>query len=185
MKKKMVGTGIVFGIILCTTIIVYAITALFYSNSVTSNLTKKVVFQFDLSTDMAETEVGPGDSFDVKPTIANDATEEMYVFIRIDMPTTYDGVLYTFEVHDDWIIVSDNGGTIVFAYAGSDMTALQPGDSTAVLTEQMTMKSISNAEYAGIDDINITITGYAIGTEDVPTYPIEAWNYCKSIGNVQ
>lgn len=65
------------------------------------------------------------------------------------------------------------------------MTVLQPGDSTSALAEQMTMNGISNAEYAAIDDINITITGYAIGIEDVPTNPIEAWNYCKIIGNMQ
>lgn len=135
---------------------------------------KKVVFQFDLSTDVAETVVGPGDSFDVNPMIYNDATEEMYVFIRIDMPTTYDGVLYRFEVQDGWITVDNYGGTIAFAYAGSEMTVLQPGDSTSALAEQMTMNGISNAEYAAIDDINIIITGYAIGTEDVPMNPIEA-----------
>ena len=185
MNKKVARTGIVCGILLCTTIIAYAITTLFYSNIVTSNLTKKVVFQFDLSTDVAETVVGPGDSFDVKPMIYNDATEEMYVFIRIDMPTTYDGVLYRFEVQDGWITVDNYGGTIVFAYAGSEMTVLQPGDSTSALAEQMTMNGISNAEYAAIDDINIIITGYAIGTEDVPMNPIEAWNYCKIIGNTQ
>ena len=48
----------------------------------------------------------------------------------------------------------------------------------------MTMRSISNAEYAVIDDINITITGYAIGTEDVSTNPKDAWNECKEIGNL-
>lgn len=63
------------------------------------------------------------------------------------------------------------------------MTVLSPGDSTSALTEQMTMKSISNAEFAAIDDINITITGYAIGTEDVSTNPIYAWNECKPIGD--
>ena len=44
---------------------------------------------------------------------------------------------------------------------------------------------LSNAEYAAIDDINITITGYAIGTEGVSTNPTDAWNECKSIGNIQ
>ena len=134
---------------------------------------------------MAATKVGPGDSFDVKPVIYNDATEEMYVFIQVDMPTTADGILYSFDVDDEWCVVSEDDGTVVYAYGSTEMTILAPGDSTSALTNQMTMKSISNAEYAGIDDINITITGYAIGTEDVPTNPIEAWNYCKSIGNVQ
>lgn len=134
---------------------------------------------------MASTEVGPGDSFDVRPIVYSDATEEMYVFIQVDMPTTTDGVLYSFEVDSEWVPVSDNNGTIVYAYAGSDMTALQPGDSTSALTEQMTMEEISNAEYAAVDDINITITGYAIGTEDMSANPIEAWEQCKLIGNIQ
>ena len=70
------------------------------------------------------------------------------------------------------------------AYGSEDMTTLAPGESTTALTEQMTMKSITNAEYAGIDDINITITGYAIGTEDVGTNPQEAWTYCKGLAGI-
>ena len=65
------------------------------------------------------------------------------------------------------------------------MTALQPGESTSALTEQMTMDEVSNAEYAAIDDINITITDYAIGTEDMSTNPTESWNQCMEIGNIQ
>lgn len=185
MNKKMVRIGTACGILLGTTIIVYAITSLFFRNSETSQLSKKTVFQFDLTTDMAATEVGPGDSFEVKPVVYSDATEEMYVFIQVDMPTTADGALYSFDADNEWIPVSDNDGTIIYAYAGSEMTALQPGDSTSALTEQMTMDEISNAEYVAIDDINITITGYAIGTEDVSENPTEAWEQCKLIGNIQ
>lgn len=65
------------------------------------------------------------------------------------------------------------------------MAALQPGESTSALTTQITMKSIANAEHAAIDDINITITGYAMGTEGVSTNPVDAWNECKIIGNIQ
>ena len=36
-----------------------------------------------------------------------------------------------------------------------------------------------------IDDINITITGYAMGTEDMSTNPVDAWNECKTIGDIQ
>ena len=128
---------------------------------------KKTVVQFDLTTDMASTEVGPGDSFDVRPIVYNDATEEMYVFIQVDMPTTSTGVLCLFDTNNEWIPVSINDETIVYAYASSEMTELQPGDSTSALTEQMTMEEISNAEYVAVDDINITITGYAIGIEDM------------------
>ena len=184
MNKKLVKAVIVCGVLVLTTVIAYAITTLFFTKSVTSQLSKKMVFQFDLETDMTAKEVGPGESFDVKPVVTSDATEAMYVFIQVDMPKTFDGALYTFEVHPDWIPVGDSDGRIVYAYAGSEMTPLQPGDSTSALTEQMTMKSISNAEYAGVDDINISITGYAIGTEDVSADPQEAWEQCKAIGEI-
>ena len=185
MNKKAAGIGAACGIFLGTTIIVYAITSLFFTSSETSNFSKKTVFRFDLTTDMAETEVGPGDSFDVKPVVHNDATEEMYVFLRVDMPTTADGAIYSFDIDDEWVLVESGNGVVVYAYGETEMTVLCPGDSTSALTEQMTMRSISNAEYAGIDDINITITGYAIGAEDVSTNPADAWNECKSIGNIQ
>ena len=48
----------------------------------------------------------------------------------------------------------------------------------------MTMSSITNAEYAAIDDINITITSYGVGIEGVSTVPSEAWNECKAIGGI-
>ena len=185
MNKKAGKIGIACGILLGTTIIAYAITSLFFTKSERSKLSKKTVFQFDLSTDMSATEVGPGDSFDVKPIVYNDATEEMYVFIQVDMPTIANGALYSFEVDNEWTLVESGNDTVVYAYGNTDMTILSPGESTCALTNQMTMSSISNAEYAAVDDINITITGYAIGIEDVSMNPTDAWNECKVIGDIQ
>lgn len=178
---------------MATVIVAYSITTLFFTSSEKSNFSKKTVFQFDLDTNMNSGEVGPGDNFSVSPVIFNDATEEMYVFVKIEMPE-YTGsslsesegsLLYTFEVNDEWTLVESGNGFVVYAYGGVDMTVLSPGESTTALTSQMTMRSISNAEYGAIDDINITITGYAMGTEDMSTDPIEAWNQCKEIGNIQ
>lgn len=101
------------------------------------------------------------------------------------MPTTVDGTLYSFDADNEWTLVESSNDMVVYAYGDTEMTVLSPGDSTNALTNQMTMQSISNAEYAAIDDINITITGYAIGTEDVPTVPEEAWFVCKSIEESQ
>lgn len=185
MYKKSKFLGAALGVFFAVGIVAYAITNLFFTKSITSELSKKVIFQFDLNTGMSSGEVGPGDSFFVNPVVTNSATEEMYVFVKVNMPTTVDGALYSFDADNEWIPVSDYDGTIIYAYASSEMTALQPGDSTSALTEQMTMDEISNAEYAAIDDINITITGYAIGTEDVSGNPTEAWNQCKLIGNIQ
>lgn len=173
------------GIFMATVIVAYAITTLFFTKSQTSEFSKKQIFQFDLNTGLDISEVGPGDSLSVTPVIFNDATEEMYVFLEIQMPTTPDGTLYLFDADNEWRLVSENGGTVVYAYGSTEMTVLSPGDSTSALTSQMTMQSISNTEYAAIDDINITITGYAIGTEGVSTNPTDAWNECRSIGNIQ
>ena len=184
MEKKIITTGLWVGIFMATVIVAYAITTLFLAKSQTTVLSKKKIFQFNLNTNLVSGDVGPGDSFSVIPVIYNDATEDMYVFIQIDMPTVADSSLYSFEVDDEWCVVNEENGKVVYAYGNSDMTVLNPGDSTTALTQHMIMKKISNAEYADIDDINITITGYAIGIEDVSTVPIDAWNQCKAIGNL-
>ena len=99
--------------------------------------------------------------------------------------STADGALYSFDADDEWCFLSEDGGTVVYAYGSAEMTALSPGESTSALTSRMTMSEISNAEYAAIEDINVTITGYAIGIEGVSTNPTDAWNECKAIGNIQ
>ena len=100
------------------------------------------------------------------------------------MPNFDNEWLYTYDVASEWIEVENTVNKLVYAYGTSDMQVLEPGDNTTALTEQMTMRSVSNAEYASIDDINVTFTGYAIGTEEVSTNPIDAWNECKVIGNI-
>ena len=170
---------------MATVIVAYASTNLFFSQSKTTDLSKKVIFQFDLDVGMSTGEVGPGDSILVNPIVTNSATEEMYVFMKIQMPEWDGSPLYTFHADDQWILIESANGTVVYAYGNSEMTTLNPGESTSALTNQMVMRSISNAEYAAIDDINITVTCYAIGTEDVATNPADAWNECKAIGGIQ
>lgn len=94
----------------------------------------------------------------MSPVIYNDATEEMYVFLEIQMPdytsdntdsSLSDSLLYPYDVNEEWTLVesSERGnGTVVYAYGSANMTALQPGESTSALTEQMTMRSITSAE---------------------------------------
>ena len=67
----------------------------------------------------------------------------------------------------------------------SEMYVLTPEEATIPLFEMMTMKSMSNAEYASIEDINGTFTGYVIDTEDISVDPIEVWNICKELGNIE
>ena len=133
-------------------------------------------------------EIGPGDSFSASPVIYNNSTEEMYVFIEMKMPYSFNELeefFYDFDFCEDWILVESKEGAIIYAYANSEMFVLQPGESTTPLTTEMSMKQISYEEYAFIDDINFTITDYAIGIDEVSTNPIEAWNICKLIGNME
>lgn len=137
-----------------------------------------------MNTGVCNGEVGPGDSIDISPVIFNDATEEMYVFIKIQMPEWDKSPLYTFEVDENWSLIESNEGTLIYAYGSPYMIILNPGESTSALTTQMTMCSISNADYSAIDDINVSIMGYAIGIEDVDPSPSNAWSVCKQLGNI-
>ena len=179
--KRIAKAGMAVGILFGSALVAYAITSLLFTQSQTSSFQKKTIFRFNLSTGLTSGEIGPGDSFSTSPLIYNDATEDMYVFIKVEMPTVVSGEkLYAFDLNSSWVEVEDG----VYAYGSENMTTLAPGESTTALTEQMTMKSITNAEYAGIGDINITITGYAIGTEDVGTNPQDAWTYCKGLAGI-
>lgn len=127
----------------------------------------------------------PGDSFPIYPSISNDANKNMYVFIKIDMPVCNGNKpLYYFDIRDGWSLIEDNAGSEVYAYCEEEMTVLHPGEITGPLTSEMNMKKISAAEYAVMDSLDFTITGYAIGTEDVSTDPSEAWITCCELGNV-
>lgn len=182
--KKIMKIAVMIGLLVIGGAGVYAMTRYYLAKSVTSEFTKKHIFTFDLSTELTPEEIGPGDSFRVNPTVYNDATEEMYVFLSLDMPLVSETALYSYEIdNDSWIMVEKAGGTVVYAYASNEtMTPLPSGDTTTALTDQMSMRDISNADYAAIEDINFTITGYGMGTEEVITDPNEAWVYCKAIG---
>ena len=185
MKKKAIRIGSFIGILFGATIIAHAVTQLFTSKTVTSNLTKKTIFEINLNDGLQAAQVGPGESFMISPSVTNDATEDMYVFIKAEAPDYNTGSLYTYTVDESWTLVEDNAGTKVYAYASDNtMITLSPGDTTTDLTSQMTMQSITNAEYAVYMDINVTITGYAIGTDGVSTDPAIAWSDCKVIGEL-
>lgn len=185
MRKKITTVGIFVVILVTTVVAAYAISNLFYTKTSRTEYTKKVIFQFDLDIGMSTGEVGPGDSILINPIVTNSATEEMYLFMMIQMPEWDGAPLYTFDADEQWTLIESAGGTAVYAYGNPEMIILNPGESTSALTNQMVMRAISNAEYATIDDLNITFKGYAIGIEGVSSDPANAWNECKAIGEIQ
>jgi len=167
---------------------VYAMTLYFQQHDVKAPAKAGEKFDSQLKLGMIETVIFPGDTFYVSPTVTNLGTEEMYVFVRITMPTTADNRnLYEFEAGSDWTIVESSNGVIVFAFADSDssMHVLAPEESTTPITTQMTMRAIGYAEYAGYEDIAFTASSLVVGIDDISINPSEAWIQCKRLGNIE
>jgi len=179
--KNHAKVGVGLGVLLGSFLVAYAAMRLFYSQSVTSDLTKKMVFEFELDSKIHAAEIGPGDALYVEPIIKNTATEAMYVFIEIDTPE-YDGQsLYELESNELWSLVESSSESMVYAYGDGNLTKLMPGESTDSLTSQICMRDVTNAQFSEIDDINITITGYGIDTTGENTDMASVWNECKTL----
>ncbi len=163
------------------TITAYVATLYFFSKSEKSDIKHKDIFEFNLDLNMISAEVAPGESYSLTHRITNDATQEMYMFIEIIMPSFESQPLYTLEAQEAWVLVESGETNYVYAYAGNEMTVLATNESTDVLTDKITMRAISNGDYAAIDDLNISVIGYAIGIENVSANPVQAWKYCKSV----
>ncbi len=179
--KRHARLGLTAGIVCGSFIIAYGVVSLFYTQAVRSDFRKKQIFEFDLNADMQPLEIGPGDSFMVEPVIDNTATEEMYVFIEVDMPTYEEESLYDFTPSDNWTKIEEEPGREVYAYGTDEMIALQPGESTDALTYEMSMLDITNAEFSGYEDINLTIRGYGIDVVDGNAGLDAAWGSFKDL----
>lgn len=150
-----------------------------------SEITRKQIFDFALTTNMQPAELGPGDAYSVSPVIKSISTEDMYVFIKLITPQYENGSLYSFDVDPTWTLVSSSYGEFVYAYGQDEMYTLAPGEDTIALTTGMTMLNIPVEVFAQLDDVNIQVIGYAIGVENVNKDPATAWEICKEVGNLE
>lgn len=150
-----------------TTVVAYAVTTLFFKGETqTSNYSKKTYFEFDGSGFFtASGEVGPGESMSINPVISSNATVDMYVFIRVEMPGYNDAGLYSLDMNSGWECIESgaNGDKWFSVYRYNNVLA--PGASTSSLGSSLTMVDMSLADYSSLSDINVTMTGYACGAE--------------------
>ena len=151
-----------------TTVVAYAVTTLFFKGETqTSDYSKKTYFQFAGDGFFtASGEVGPGESMSINPVITSNATVDMYVFIRVEMPGYNGGGLYSLDMNSGWSVEESGivGDKYIAVYRYDDVVT--PGASTTALGSSLTMVDMSLAEYADLSDINVTMTGYACGAED-------------------
>ena len=177
--KKKIAVFVVLVALSCV-VFVGAFTRWFATRSETLTISRKEAFLMDFSSTFSGSEAGPGDEVAVEPKILSDATLPMYVFMKVTMPFIEEEPLYDYDVNSEWIEVEIDGNSIIYAYGSHDqLTVLAPGDETTPLTEKVVMKSVTNAQYAYIEDLDISFVAYAIGTDDVPTVPSDAWTQLK------
>ena len=178
--KKPASIVIIIGILAGMGILAFAISSLFSSiGNQTSNYDKKEYFEFTTSDFFTESgEFGPGESKGINPVVTSNSSVDAYVVMRVTMPVIDDSGLYTINTGADWsqIESSEVDGEWVEVYLYGE--ALSPEASTSALGSSVTMKDISRAEYGSLDDLNIKIDAYAVGTDDEEME--DAWKDIKA-----
>ena len=180
MKKSLTTILITLALLMTTTVVAYALVTYITTKTQTSSFTKKEYFEMSGSEVFtASSEVGPGDAVTINPTITSESSVDMYVFIRVEMPGYNSGGLYDLTVNDGWSLVEnevvDDKWVEVYRYD----TELKPDQSTTVLSNTITMVNMTLAEFAEIEEIDVSMTGFACRTADVAGID-EAWDYIKS-----
>lgn len=96
--------------------------------------------------------------------LTSDASVDMYVFIRVEMPSYNGDGLYDLNVNDTWKLVEsgrvDDKWIEVYQYN----EVLGPEETTSALSDKMTMVDMSKADFAQLNDIDVSMTGYACGS---------------------
>lgn len=178
--KRSTAVLMVIMLLATTTVVAYAITTLFFKGeSQTSDYSKKTYFEITSSEFFtASGEIGLGESMSINPVITSDAIENMYVFIRVEMPAYTDTGLYSMNINDGWSVeeYGVEGEQYIAVYRYDKV--LEPGESTSPLSNSLAMVDMSVADYAALDNINVTMTGYACGADDMDME--SAWDAIKS-----
>ena len=106
------------------------------------------------------------------------------MFIKVLNPTFNGEHLYFYDVDESWILIDDTiEDAEVYAYATSalEMIVLVPGEETAPLTDEMTMREISYPEYSAVEDSSFSFQVFALGLDDMPSEPNEVWILAKEL----
>lgn len=180
MKRRLTTILITLALLMTTTVVAYALVTYITTKTQTSSFIKKEYFEmFGSEIFVKSSEVGPGDTVSINPTITSESFVDMFAFIRVEIPMYDGGGLYDLTVNDGWRLVEsgESNGTRVEVYRYDDV--LTPDQSTTVLADKLTMKNMTLAEFAEISDVNVSMTGFACRVSDVAGID-EAWDYIKS-----
>ena len=166
MKKRLTTILITLALLMTTTVVAYALVTYITTKTQTSSFSKKEYFEMSGSEIFSESSaVGPGEKVSINPMITSMSSVDMYVFIRVEMPIYSSGGLYDLTVNDGWSLVEsgESNGTWVEVYRYD--TELKPDQSTTVLANKLTMVNMTLAEFAEIEEIDVSMTGYLRNTQ--------------------
>jgi len=167
MKKRFATILITLAILMTTGVVAYAVINYIMTETQTSVFTKKEYFEISSSQFFtAEGDIGPGESMSINPIITSKSSVDMYVFIRVEMAKYNEAGLYELSRNGVWVEV----------YQYDDVLA--PGEDTTALANKLTMRDMTLAEFAEINDIDVSMTGFACRTADADIE--DAWSYIKS-----
>ena len=122
----------------------------------------------------------PGDSLSINPTLTNDGSVYMYMFMRVEMPMYDTSGLFEINNGDDWELIKgeiDPNDPSQWIEVYRYNQTLPPDQTTIALADKMTLKKISNYEFANMPDLEVAMTGYGCAvseaTEDTAWGEIE------------
>lgn len=162
-----------------TAVVVYAVITFTSTQTFKTSFTKEEYFELGTEPLITNDDViGIGESVSINPVLTSDASVDMYVFIRVEMPVFKGDGLYDLDVNSSWTLVESGtvDGSWVEVYQYNEV--LGPELSTDALSDTMTMADMNKAEFAELSEIDVFMTGYACKVSD--TSADEAWEFIKS-----
>lgn len=122
--------------------------------------------------------VRPGSTVSLSPVLTNNGDINATAIMRVTLPVVNGSSAYDYEINSSWTLVDADPdfGVYVYGYgSNSDMTVLNPGDSTDALTSAFTMKSsITEAEFNAMGSVDISVDGFLVDSEE-GSDPVSAW----------
>ena len=182
-RKRAIAIGSVLGCLVGSFLIAFAISSYHDSKSAKLENTIGTLFSMDLTGTFSGTEVVPGTKQTLSPSVENKGTVPMYVFIRFDVGVTGSGGnIYSFTPSgNSWTKIDSDDGELLFVYGSSSTpVAVEAGDS-ADMSGTLTCIA-SGSDFTGLDSVEVTITGCAIGTDGENGTAAEIYRDYKQLG---
>lgn len=162
---------LIVAVIASVALVAYAASVLFGTAHQSTNLSKDRYITVQLSGAEAEGTIKPSDTVSLSPVLTNNGDVDATAIISVVVPVVNGSPAYEYSVNSAWTLIEadETAGEYVYGYGTSDeLSIVAPGGSTDPLVENgFTMRSdITGAEFNGMSDVDINMTGYMIDASE-------------------